>query len=73
MTRAEHMRWCKRRALEYLDAGDRRQAISSFLSDLTKNEETEPLVNSWGGQMALFELASGDAVTTRQFIQGFAE
>lgn len=41
MTRDEHIEWCKRRAYEYLNVGDNQQAIASFLSDMTKHEETK--------------------------------
>jgi hypothetical protein len=39
-TREEHMTWCKRRALQYVDAGDPDQALQSMLSDLGKHPET---------------------------------
>jgi hypothetical protein len=29
-SRSEHLTWCKRRALEYCDAGDPSQALASF-------------------------------------------
>ena len=35
-TRAEHLAWCKKRALEYVDAGDLLQAYTSMASDLGK-------------------------------------
>lgn len=38
MTRAEHLTWAKERALEYLP--DTSQAMASFLSDLSKHEQT---------------------------------
>ena len=37
MTRDEHLAECKRRALEYLDAGDPREAFTSMLSDIGKH------------------------------------
>lgn len=40
MNRAEHLAWAKERALEYLPA-DPNQAMTSFLSDLAKHEETQ--------------------------------
>ena len=40
-TRQEHLDWCKKRALEYVDAGDCQQAFASFASDVTKHPETE--------------------------------
>lgn len=39
MIRAEHMAWCKQRALEYLP-NDPAGALDSITSDLTKHEET---------------------------------
>jgi hypothetical protein len=41
ISRDEHLEWCKKRALEYLDAGDTRQAFTSMLSDLGKHPELE--------------------------------
>lgn len=41
MTADEHTEWAKKRALEYLDAGDSRQAFTSMLSDMRKHPETE--------------------------------
>lgn len=40
MTRAEHLQWCKDRALEYINAGDTSQAFASFNSDMSKHPET---------------------------------
>jgi len=40
MTRAEHLRWAKDRALEYADRGETGNAISSLMSDLGKHPET---------------------------------
>ncbi len=41
MTRAEHLAWCKQRALEYVDRGDTANAVASMISDLGKHEETQ--------------------------------
>ena len=38
--RAEHLAWCKQRALEYLDQGDLANAVASMGSDLNKHPET---------------------------------
>jgi hypothetical protein len=38
-TRDEHMRWCKTRALEYVERGDGAQALASMTSDLGKHPE----------------------------------
>jgi hypothetical protein len=39
MTRTEHLRWAKTRALEYVAAGDNTQAFASFASDLSKHPD----------------------------------
>lgn len=44
-TRAEHLQWCKDRALEYADAGDGQNAIASMVSDLGKHPETASSVD----------------------------
>jgi len=38
--REEHLQWAKDRAIEYLDRGDIRNAITSFMSDLGKHADT---------------------------------
>lgn len=37
-TRADHLAWCKQRALQYVDAGDLTGAYASMTSDLGKHE-----------------------------------
>lgn len=63
-----HLEWCKRRALQYVDAGLLEQAVISMSSDLSTNEETRvPSELLWLGTM---EIARGpDAV--RRWIEGF--
>lgn len=39
-SRAEHLQWCKDRALELLDAGELQQAFTSMCSDLSKHPQT---------------------------------
>ncbi len=40
-TRADHLQWCKDRAIEYCDNNDPLQALTSMMSDLRKHEETK--------------------------------
>lgn len=40
MTRFEHLEWCKKRALEYIDSGDIKNAYASMASDMMKHPET---------------------------------
>lgn len=71
MNREEHLSWCKKRALQYIDAGDISQAIESMTSDLGKHSETE---NHAGIQLAVMMLINGHLKTqeeARRFIEGF--
>ena len=71
MTRQEHLDWCKRRALEYVDAGDLMGGVSSLLSDLGKHPETEHHI---GIQLGLVLQMTGELSTAgkmRSFIKGF--
>jgi hypothetical protein len=70
MTRAEHLAWCKERALEYLDMGDRVNAMASMISDLGKHPETARSLESTR-PIALFELVHGDERSIRSFIEDF--
>ena len=44
MTRDEHLEWCKKRALEYLDEGDLQNAFASMGSDLSKHPDFEKIL-----------------------------
>lgn len=70
MTRQEHLEWCKKRALEYLDKGDVTNAVASMMSDLSKHPETETK-NPFLNQLGLMAAASGDVREARRFITGF--
>lgn len=71
VTRAEHLAWCKQRALEYVDVGDVTNAWASMASDLTKHPETEKHAAIQLGMMMLMsgQLATRDQM--RKFINGF--
>lgn len=64
-TREEHMKFCKKRALEYLDAGNLVEAVASMVSDLSKHPETSTVGEAMG-PLGLFDAASGDAHRVRQ-------
>jgi hypothetical protein len=68
-TRAEHLAWCKRRALEYVEDGDLPNAIASMGSDLSKHPETkcDPHLVLAGAMDA----QNGDAQAVRRWINGF--
>lgn len=69
MDRAEHLQWCKDRALVYVDEGALEQAVLSLTSDLAKHPDTS---SSFKGleSIAIMSLQEGpDSV--RGFINGF--
>ena len=71
MNRQEHLEWCKTRALEYVDAGDVKQAFASFLSDMGKHDETS---NHLALEMGMTMLLSGHLSSVeemRKWIEGF--
>jgi hypothetical protein len=71
-TRAEHLAWCKQRALAYLDAGEPvRDALASMFSDLRKHDETtgHPAVEL--GAMLLLGGHLSTPTEVRRFIEGF--
>jgi hypothetical protein len=69
MTYDEHLVWCKRRALEYLNEGDVRNAVTSMLSDLNKHKDTPPL--SELALVGMLYAINNDAEGVRRFIEGF--
>lgn len=76
MTRDEHLKWCKQRALEYLQPGEYfslDDAMASMASDLGKHDETRKDHQRTIGLM--FQLrASGNLSTAtlmRESINGF--
>jgi len=63
MNRAEHLEWCKQRALEYVDSGDLQQAFASFQSDMTRHPETD---GHKALQLGTMLLIGGQLSTTQQ-------
>jgi hypothetical protein len=72
ITQDEHIEWCKKRALEYLDAGDVTQAFTSMLSDIRKHPDCK---NHPGLEIGvLFMMLPGwiqDREEIRRWIVGF--
>ena len=54
MNRAEHLQWCKDRAMEYCRQGDVTNAYASMASDLSKHPETEGHAGIQLGAMLFF-------------------
>ena len=71
MNRAEHLQWCKDRALEYVDRGDMSQAMASMRSDLQKHPDT---ADHPGMELMMMLAMSGhmsEPAEVRRFIEGF--
>lgn len=71
MRRAEHLAWCKQRALEYVDRGDVTNAYASMASDLGKHPETagHAAIALGVKLMMIGDLKTPDSM--RRFINGF--
>ncbi len=67
MTRAEHIAWCKLRALEYLP-DDPIGAFTSMASDLNKHEGTRGHI---GIELGMMMLMTNNLGEMREFIEGF--
>jgi hypothetical protein len=69
--RAQHLEWCKKRALAYVDQGYPQEALSSMISDLKKHPKTadHPGIALVLGRMAFGDLMPSGQV--REFIEGF--
>lgn len=68
--RAEHLAWCKQRALALVDAGEVTAALASMLSDLTKHPDTADSARDLA-MAAIVEAHEGTPETARRFIEGF--
>ena len=71
MTRAEHLQWCKDRALQYCNLGDMQQAYTSMASDLGKHPETKGHTAIELGLMMLMNGHLDSEHEMRKFINGF--
>lgn len=70
LTRAEHLAWCKERALAFLP-DDPKEAFASMGSDLNKHHETR---NHGALELGMMQLMGGhldDPRKMRNFIEGF--
>lgn len=74
-TRAEHMKWCKARAMQYVEVDDLQQAVASMLSDITKHEETTGLfaATAFLAFDVLRSAADNDRRRVIDWINGFPE
>ena len=71
MTRSEHLEWCKRRAREYLDRRDVKNAVASMLSDLSKHPETALPPGNVLTTLGMMTVMQNDLDGARRFVEGF--
>lgn len=71
MTRQEHLDWCKKRALEYANSGDIKNAFASMASDMSKHEETKDHLGVSLGALMLLSDNMQTAEDARKWIDGF--
>jgi hypothetical protein len=71
MTRAEHLEWAKRRAIEYCDAGDWLDGWISFVSDLQKHEQLAGHIAIELGSMQILGGLIKTAAQMKKFIEDF--
>lgn len=69
MNRAEHLAWCKQRALEYVGS-DLASAVASMGSDLLKHPDTKASAGPELMMIGMMEIQRGPAAVTR-WIEGF--
>ena len=70
VSRAEHLAWCKTRALAYVEQGDLHNAFASLMSDLRKHQETENHGAVGLGMMLMLGGMLNTAKDMRDFIKG---
>lgn len=70
MNAAEHFDWAVGRAMEYVEAGDGGNALSSLVSDLRKHEGTAGILTQDLQGLFLGEVIIGGAQGARRFIEG---
>lgn len=71
VTRSEHMKWCKERALEELDNGNVKECFMSMVSDLRKHPETDGHIAISLGMMQMMNGHLDAPNAMRDFINGF--
>jgi hypothetical protein len=71
LTRDEHLAWCKRRALEYVAAGELQQAVVNMTSDLKTHADTDnPALNGLA-MSGMMYVTDGDGAAVQHWIERF--
>jgi hypothetical protein len=71
LTRDEHLAWCKRRALEYVDAGDLTHAVASMASDLKTHPDTDNPALDGLVKIGMMYVTDGDKAAVQRWIERF--
>lgn len=71
MNRADHLIWCKRRALEILEEGNISGAFDSMVSDLRKHPELQNHAGIELGMVLMFSKLLSTYDQMKRFIEGF--
>jgi hypothetical protein len=71
VTRDEHLAWCKRRALEHVDADDLSHAVATMASDLKTHPDTDNPVLNGLLAIGMMYVRDGDEAAVRRWIERF--
>lgn len=71
MTRSEHLAWAKRRAMDYVNAGDMPNALTSIGLDLDRHPETKGHPGTKIGLQLMMIGALNTKDDMKRFIEGF--
>ena len=71
MNNDDHLAWCKKRALEYVEKGDISQAWASMVSDLGKCDETKEHPAIILGTVLFMSQNLNTRDKMKEFIEGF--
>jgi hypothetical protein len=69
--RAQHLEWCKKRALAYVDQGYLQQALNSMRSDLAKHPKTADHPNIETGELLAIAGLLSTTQEVRHYVEGF--
>lgn len=70
LNREEHLKWCKGRALAYLDQYRLQDACASMVGDLAEHPETKN-ANPYLLSLGILLATNGDYEGMRRWIEGF--
>lgn len=67
--RDEDLAWAKKRALVYLDSGDKKGALASFMSDTNKTNIYK--ADDAASMLMVMAMMNCDTLVDKAFIEGF--